>query len=230
MKKVLACVALLTASSCTGSGDRQPILATGQRPGPSANVIAFTSRRGGWWSIYTMNSSGTAVRKLTDIISVKNGPHHSFLDLLGQPAWSPNGKAAAFVCTPGLSAICIVNADGSGASILARRYEDVQPAWSPDGMQIAFTRFDRGGNADIWVMAAGGSDQHRLTSGPELDGGANWSPDGKRIVFLREEHGQFDILEHECKWFRAEEPHAQQAVRGDSFVLSERRADCVHYG
>lgn len=42
--------------------------------------------------------------------------------------------------------------------------EDGDPAWSPDGARIAFSS-SRDARTHIWVMAADGSNQQRLTDG-----------------------------------------------------------------
>jgi TolB protein len=64
------------------------------------------------------------------------------------------------------------------------------PAWSPDGTRIAFavTSFDEphpeGGNVDVYVANADGSDPIRLTS-EQVNHSPAWSPDGNRIAYVR---------------------------------------------
>ncbi len=55
-------------------------------------------------------------------------------------------------------------------------------SWSPDGTRLAFGgRVD--GNTDIYVMDADGSNEVRITTGPEADLWPSWSPDGSRIAY-----------------------------------------------
>ncbi len=45
---------------------------------------------------------------------------------------------------------------------------------------------DRDGNPELYLMAADGTGQRRLTTAPLADGDAAWSPDGTRLVYLTE--------------------------------------------
>lgn len=56
------------------------------------------------------------------------------------------------------------------------------PAVSPDGQWLAFT-CNEGGNQDIYVARAGGTELRRLASLPGLDVHPRWSPDGQKILF-----------------------------------------------
>lgn len=58
------------------------------------------------------------------------------------------------------------------------------PAWSPDGTRIAFYAYHGGGNADIYVMEADGSNIVNITNSPTTnDRYGAWSPDGTRLAF-----------------------------------------------
>ena len=54
---------------------------------------------------------------------------------------------------------------------------DYYSAWSPDGERISFTS-NRGGDPQIYVMAADGSDEKAITSGsPDIwSSAASWKP------------------------------------------------------
>jgi len=60
--------------------------------------------------------------------------------------------------------------------------DNQNPTVSPDGSRIAFIS-DRDGTTDVYVMAADGSHQVRLTRTEEQEGKPSWSADGKAIRF-----------------------------------------------
>jgi hypothetical protein len=66
-------------------------------------------------------------------------------------------------------------------------------AWSPDGTRIAFTSRRDGGNAEIYVMNADGSNQLRFTVDASTDQQPSWSPDGTRIAWSSDRDTNFDI-------------------------------------
>ncbi len=94
----------------------------------------------------------------------------------------------------GGTTIYSVRADGSdrrrlagGASALHGGPANGEPSFSRDGSMIAFVRGmhgQTGGGGQIWVMAADGSHQKRLTVGMS----PQFQPNGKVIVFVRQLH------------------------------------------
>jgi Tol biopolymer transport system component/DNA-binding winged helix-turn-helix (wHTH) protein len=63
-----------------------------------------------------------------------------------------------------------------------------QPAWSPDGSLIAYAS-GSGGNSDIWIQRAPGSEPQRLTASTANDWQPTWSPDGQWVAFRSERDG-----------------------------------------
>jgi len=66
------------------------------------------------------------------------------------------------------------------------------PTWSPDGRWIAFSSNrtgtqmgdpNRSDNTDLFVIAADGGAERRLTTNPGPDRGPVWSPDGRKIAY-----------------------------------------------
>jgi hypothetical protein len=67
------------------------------------------------------------------------------------------------------------------------------PAWSPDGSRIAFDAQSGGGETQIHVMDANGSNLQALTKAPEWNYLPAWSPDGARIAFVSNRDGNDEI-------------------------------------
>ena len=58
------------------------------------------------------------------------------------------------------------------------------PDWSPDGEKIAYESSQGRSGFHIWVMAADGSHQHRVTRGEMYeDLQPSWSPNGTQLIF-----------------------------------------------
>ena len=56
-------------------------------------------------------------------------------------------------------------------------------AVSPDGNTLAFTRYERDGIADLYVVPMGGGEPRRLTNWNATLNGLSWTPDGREIVY-----------------------------------------------
>ncbi len=145
--------------------------------------LAFNSDRDGNVEIYSMNSDGSNLIRLT------NSP---FFD--GAPDWSPDGRYIVFLTDrDGNAEIYRMDIDGSNPVNLTNNpYDDTYPDWSPDMQKIVFESV-RDGNLEIYVMNADGSNQTRLTNNPGDDYGARWSPDGTQIAFSSMRNGNLDV-------------------------------------
>ena len=159
--------------------------------------IAFMSKRDGRLNpeIYAMDADGKNQQRLT------NNPHDDW-----DPSWSPDGKRIVFFSNRdghvmgGIPTfeIYVMDADGKNQQRLTNHpNDDRSPSWSPDGKQIAFVS-NRDGHViggiptfEIYVMAADGKNQQRLTENRHGDWNPSWSPDGKRIVFSSRRDGHF---------------------------------------
>ncbi len=150
------------------------------------------------------------------LLSVETGESRQLTTGLAKdtaPAWSPDGKAIAFISTRDEQAqIYIIPVDGGEARVLTSLEQGVggDPVWSPDGKFIAFTarpegrdrdpsepyritramyRFDATGYLDdvvqdIYVVPAVGGEAKQLSRDAYHNSAPVWSPDGQEILFL----------------------------------------------
>jgi Tol biopolymer transport system component len=73
-----------------------------------------------------------------------------------------------------------------------RNHHDQHPKWSPDGRRISFVS-SRGGNFDLYVMNADGTNITRLTDHPANDFDPIWMPDGNSMIFSSERDSRSDL-------------------------------------
>src|SRR3954452_21429852 len=170
---------------------------------PDGTRIAYTRTgctRGtneGGVCIYVMNADGTGQTLLTPEENYPecpdNAPGYAHRRHSEQPSWSPDGTRIAFTgfwntCdqSGGGSEIWVMNADGSGKSLLTSNPPvDRQPAWSPDGQLIAFVsdRVDNpsGPDADIFTVPAAGGSATQPTKGLFTED-PDWGPAPKQVA------------------------------------------------
>jgi hypothetical protein len=82
--------------------------------------------------------------------------------------------------------------------------------WSPDGRFLVYTGM-RGGDGDIYRIAADGGEETRLTSALGLDDGSEYSPDGEYIYFNSVRSGRMQI------WRMRPDGSDQEQVTDDEF-------------
>lgn len=119
--------------------------------------------------IFLLNPDGTGLLQLTSNTEEERGP-----------AWSPDGSRIVFMCRIGGGMadfeICVMNADGTGLMQLTDNSTfDGTPTFSPDLKQIMFHRtvgVPGGGNQQLFIMNADGTQQTQLTFGTRT------TPDG----------------------------------------------------
>ena len=161
--------------------------------------IVFVSARDGNNEIYTCNTNGSNITRLT------NNPGND-----DDPVWSPDGTRIAFISDrDGHPGLYIMNADGSN---VVQRTFSVNPdggilglTWSPDGTKIAYSDFayydDYYGYEITGLYEVGAtSGSPLLLFGGGIGGGMHpaWSPDGTKIAltavrFVNREEYTYDI-------------------------------------
>lgn len=142
------------------------------------NLIAFSSSKDGNSAIYTINSAGSALQKLTSSFGIDVSP-----------AFSPDGKKIAFVSDRGgTPQIYTMNADGSGLKRLTfEGTYNTSPSWSPDGKWIAYVGRTSGKN-QIFMLKFDETDIRQLTFSGNNEN-PSFSPDGLFMAFDSDREG-----------------------------------------
>lgn len=104
------------------------------------------------------------------------------------PSWSPNGTRLCLASRrEGYSSLRLMHSDASEHEPLTtvERVDDDFPAWSPDGRAIAFSRCNRRGPEDLWVIDLATRRERPLAAHGLMDYSPSWSPDGRLVAFRR---------------------------------------------
>jgi TolB protein len=73
-----------------------------------------------------------------------------------------------------------------------RPFVDINPSWSPDGRFLVFESW-RHGDAELYLIAADGTREQRLTWTGGSDTHPSWSPDGLEILFDSDRDGAWNL-------------------------------------
>lgn len=127
---------------------------------PEGTRMAFSSERGGRPMIYTMNTEGGDVKRLTF-----DGVYNS------SPSWSPDGKKIAFAGqAENHFDIFVMNADGSNIVRVTSAKKangkwahNEDPSFSPDSRYVVYTS-NRTGKNQIYISTIDGSEERRVTN------------------------------------------------------------------
>jgi Tol biopolymer transport system component len=166
---------------------------------PDGNRIAF--------STFTP-STFTTQSNFLELINADGTDRHVLADGAA-PAWSPDGTQIGFTgeirilfpfgggkSTP-VPQLFTVKADGSDGTtrLSADTTSYAMGSWSPDGNRIVFGKSSLQTLTDeaVFVMAADGTSQIRLTDPAARNGDPTWSPLGNKIAFVSWRDGNSEI-------------------------------------
>ncbi len=153
------------------------------------NHIAFSSSRSGDPEIWTCDTNGGNLKRLTAF----RGPDVS-------PVWNPRtGAQIAWVSgRTGLPQIYIMDTDGGNVQRMTDGGYAISPSWSPNGQFLAFSwnrKYGPGapGGQDIYVMDIASLRWLQLTHDSGSNDFPSWSPDSRHLVFERSINGHTSI-------------------------------------
>jgi TolB protein len=144
---------------------------------PDGDRLAFSSRRNGYWDLYTLDLRDGNLLKLTDS-----------LEYDAAPTWSPDGAFIAYESyASGNMEIFIhssIEPEQPGIQLTQTSANDTSPAWSPLGRQIAFIS-NRSGEPDVWIadLDNGGNFINVSNNPKTVEAHPAWSPDGSRLAW-----------------------------------------------
>lgn len=162
------------------------------RKNMTTNKIAFISTDGSQSHIYTMNTDGTSVKKVTSAIPIAgfNMEHVGF-------SWNTSGSQLIY---PNFDKLYRINADGSGLSQIYQTPNGKfisECVWSNDGNSVVLkVNNNLGYEVEIYVISISGVVQYSVLSG--INGavdGLDLSVDNGTIVYTRDFSG-FQNLEY----------------------------------
>lgn len=118
---------------------------------PSWKRIAFQSNRSGNWDIFTVQADCDGTSQPAEVCDLRQLTDDASDDML--PAWSPDGRAIAFVSTrDGNPEIYVIpQTGGQPRRLTFDAAGDWRPVWMPDSRHLLFTS-NRGGSNDIYSI------------------------------------------------------------------------------
>ena len=151
---------------------------------PDGRTIAFEQdttenqevRDDSWPALYLFSVGDSSVRALTTGFAQSSNP-----------AWSPDGKTIAFVCSKGRGMkndVCVVGVGGGTARNLTADWslDPSSPAWSADGKTI-YCFAEINGNAHLFAVAATGGPIRQVTTGERQLRGFTLSADTRTLAY-----------------------------------------------
>jgi Tol biopolymer transport system component len=148
---------------------------------PGGHQVTYDTIQVDTYQIRITDITGKKDRKITD------GDSGRFIDK--NPEWSPDGKQILFERHDKrfpVNGLWTVDPNTKKVKEVAQGFtRNLDATWSPDGSKIAFASNRDGGDLDIYVMDADGTDVTQVTDLPGHEHAPSWSPDGNALAFNR---------------------------------------------
>jgi TolB protein len=147
--------------------------------------------------IYTMQSDGSGVKRLTNSPGPDGGPFFSWdgkrIAYRGRPL-SAGAELSDYMALlkdhlwrPTKLELYVMDRDGrNNAKVTSLAAASFAPSWHPDGKRLIFAsnvKDPRQRNFDLFVVNVDGSGLEQITFNETFDGFPMFSPDGRRLVF-----------------------------------------------
>jgi Tol biopolymer transport system component len=153
--------------------------------------------RDGDLDIYSMDSSGKNVRRLTNELGYDGGPffsrdgkqivYRSYHPKSPKEIERYKQKLAENLIEPTVFEIWVMNADGTNKrQVTHSNTASFAPYFFPDGKRIIFAsnmNDPKGRDFDLYAINVDGTGLERITYNDTFDGFPMFSPDGKKLVF-----------------------------------------------
>jgi tricorn protease len=143
---------------------------------PDGTRLAWVSDSSGREEVWVAPAEGGAPERISDVDALKQ-----------QIVWSPDGKALAYTASD--NKLRLYDFAGKRTTVLVTSpYGGIgSPVFIPNGEMLAYTRQDQDRTSDIYMVAATGGQDHRVTFDSYNDASPRFSPDGATIYFRRTE-------------------------------------------
>ncbi len=160
---------------------------------PGGDSLVYVSDEAGQRDIYLLTSNEPGEPMLARAARFQRVRLTHTVEDEFRPRFSPDGKYLAFLRGKG---DLIVRELRSGEErVLVRSWNALDYRWSPDARWIAYSRFDREYNREVYLLRLADGKTVNVSMHPDDDDHPRWSPDGKRLAFIsrRTTDNNYDI-------------------------------------